>query len=171
MGPSGAAPEDESGQAGLGGRDRCKEGGRGGWGGGKSEADGEVKGKSEGEREGKAQAEGRMRRRPQQMRPPGGGTARSAALEAWHAEVGRWGEEFVYRALVQQIAENLHNHGEFLFQGMVKFRSKAKAARLESVKNICGRNVTLPTLPAHNVPQCSVTRGFSKTLRLLDETA
>ena len=73
-------------------------------------------------------------------------------------------------ALVQLIAENLHNHREFLLHGMVKLRLKAKAARLESVKNICGRNVTLPALPAHNFPHCSVTRGFSKTLRLLDET-
>ena len=72
-------------------------------------------------------------------------------------------------ALVQQIAENLHNHGEVLLHGMIKFRSKAKAARLESAKNICGRSVTLPALPAHNFLQCSVTRGFSKALRLLEE--
>ena len=90
------------------------------------------------------------------------------------AAASRHNVQIVYSfldALVQQIAENLHSHGEFLFHGMAKFRSKAKAARLESVKNICGRNVTLPALPAHNVPQCSVTRGFSKTLRLLRETA
>ena len=63
--------------------------------------------------------------------------------------------------LSQVLIQQLQTRGRFCFHKLVTFKVKRKPARAASVKQICGREVVLRALPAHNHIQCAPTRSLS----------